>query len=91
MELMNDKATGFFKVGMTVNLNKRLSDLKTGNVRLLEFTRRVKVKDMLGAETAAHKALKTYAKYLGGGTEWFFAESDEEKAFYEAFDKAVDS
>ena len=90
VELIGLRTTGYFKVGMTGNPKKTLSDLQTGNVRSLLFTRRVKVKDMQGAETAAHNALKTYSKNLGGGTEWFFvANVGQEIAFHQAFDKAV--
>lgn len=89
MESIGAKATGYFKVGMSGNPKKRLSDLQTGNVRHLGFTREVKVENMGGAETAAHKALQTYAKNYGGGKEWFFADSGQESAFYDAFDKAV--
>ena len=89
MESIGRKATGYFKVGRSGNPKKRLFDLQTGNVRDLGFTRKVKVKNMESAETAAHNALKAYAKNLGGGKEWFFARSGQESAFYNAFDEAV--
>ena len=88
-ESVSGQATGYYKVGMSVDPNKRLSDLRTGNVRPLGFTRTVVVSDMRSAEAAAHKALKTYSVNLGGGKEWFFANSSQESAFYHAFDNAV--
>ena len=88
-ESESGNATGYYKVGMTVDPKKRMSDLQTGNVRPLGFTRTVQVTDMRGAEAAAHKALETYSVNLGGGKEWFYANSSQESEFYNAFDKAV--
>ena len=88
-ELVNGRATGFYKVGRTGNPNKRLADLQTGNVRPLDFTRRVIVTDVYRAEAAAHKALATYSVTYGGGTEWFRANAQQEGAFYRSFDLAV--
>ena len=46
-ESVNGRATGFYKVGRTGNPDKRLSDLQTGNVRPLGFTRTVEVTDVV--------------------------------------------
>ena len=87
---MNGRATGFYKVGRTVDPNKRLSDLQTGNVRPLDFTRTVEVTDVSRAEAAAHNALATYSvTTYGGGTEWFRANGQQERPFYRSFDQAV--
>ena len=89
-ESVNDRATGFYKVRRTGNPNKRLSDLQTGNVRPLDFTRRVEVTDMYRAEAAAHIALATYlVTTYGGGTEWFRANAQQEGPFYRSFGQAV--
>ena len=89
-ESVNGGATGFYKVGRTGDPVKRLSDLQTGNVRPLDFTRTVEVTDVYRAEAAAHKALATYSvTTYGGGTEWFRANAQQERSFYRSFDQAV--
>ena len=89
-ESENGRATGFYKVGRTGDPNKRLSDLQTGNVRPLDFTRTVKVTDVYHAEAAAHNTLATYSvTTYGGGTEWFRANAQQERSFYRSFDQAV--
>ena len=79
--------TGLYKVGKTVNPNKRISDLQTGNARELGFIRATKVKDITAAEQAAHTALATYRVNYGGGTEWF--KTNDLNKFVTIFDKAV--
>ena len=90
-ESIDGEATGYYKVGMTGEPYKRLSDLRTGNVRRLGFTRTDEVTDMRSAEGAAQKALtkERYSVDLGGGKEWFFADHRREQAFYKIFDKEV--
>ena len=89
-ESVNGRATGFYKVGRTGYPDKRLSDLRTGNVRPLDFTRIVEVTDVSRAEAAAHNALATYSvTTYGGGTEWFRANAQQECQFYSSFDQAV--
>ena len=45
-ESIEGEATGYYKVGMTGDPYKRLSDLQTGDVRRLGFTRTDAVTDM---------------------------------------------
>ena len=90
-ESIEGEATGCYKVGMSGDPYKRRSDLQTGNVRRLDFTRADEVTDMRSAEDAAQKALteEGYSVDLGGGKEWFFADHRRQQAFYEIYDKEV--
>ena len=65
-----------FKVGKTVNPDKRLSDLQTGNPQKLDM-RPEEVEDMNACEKELLNALKNYKCKLGGGTEWFTAQPNQ--------------
>ena len=65
-----------FKVGKTVNPDKRLSDLQTGNPQKLDM-RFDEVKDMNACEKELLNALQNYKCKLGGGTEWFTAQPNQ--------------
>ena len=82
--------TGNFKVGTSVDPDKRLGDLQTGNVHQLKFWGQPQyVPHRLDAEKAAHAALSGYAVNRGGGTEWFNATPSQERAFYNTYRQAV--
>ena len=87
-EYEDRKETGYFKVGMTKDPDKRLRDLQTGNVRQLKYCKKEVLK-RLNAEKAAHEALKKYKVDLGGGTEWFKVPQNERDKFYRLFCEAT--
>ena len=78
-----------FKVGQTVNPNKRISDLQTGNPRPLSFWRCVQVNNMDVSERAAQGALHNYRCTLGGGTEWFTAQTNQVGTLVRIFNQNV--
>ena len=66
--------TGYYKVGRTDNLEKRLDALQTGNPRKLECVGFIQVESSQAntAEAAAHRAVRgQYQSDENGGTEWF--------------------
>lgn len=84
------KRTGNFKVGTAVDPDKRLRDLQTGNAHQLKFLGPPQyASHRLDAERSAHAALRGYSSNSGGGTEWFHATPSQEKAFYNAYIRAV--
>ena len=72
-EYENGKETGYFKIGTAYDPEKRLQDLQTGNVRLLQIWKDCQrlVSKRLDAEGTAHTASKSekYDVKIGGGTE----------------------
>jgi hypothetical protein len=62
----------YYKIGSTIDPNKRLSKLQTGNPRPLEYVRAYTAADCLQAENLAYNSVTpTYSANLGGGNEWF--------------------
>ena len=80
--------SGYYKLGSSGNLKKRLGDLQTGNPRHLEILDKWPVKDMTNAEAQARKAVEPYAATLGGGREWYYVTTNT-KAFLDAINDAV--
>ena len=78
-----------FKVGQTVDLKKRLSDLQTGNQRPLSYLRYVQVNNTNYYERAAQGALHNYRCTLGGGTEWFTAQPNQVNTLVRIFNQSV--
>ena len=72
-----------FKVGRTVNPEKRLTDLNTGNARQLLMYRPRHVTDAVEREREIHTALQqnNYGNQLGGGTEWYNVPRDDDDRF----------
>lgn len=84
------KRTGNFKVGTAVDPDRRLRDLQVGNVYQLKFVGQPQyVSHRLDAEKSALNALSGYAGNLGGGAQWFHATTTQERAFYNAFRRAI--
>jgi hypothetical protein len=82
-----------YKVGRSGNPGVRITNLQTGNPRKLEFVPdcKIEVEDGPVAEQAAKEALKGYKCKLGGGTEWFTAQTRQEKAkLIETYKNAVE-
>ena len=83
-------ATGFYKVGKAVDIEIRISNLQTGNVRKLRVKRKVEVYNYTAAEKKAHKNLRDYKVNLGGGKEWFQVEESELEMFIGTFKDALE-
>ena len=78
-----------FKVGKTVNPDKWLSDLQTGNQRRLTYLCCVQVDNMDVSERVAQRALHNYRCAPGGGTEWFTAQPNQVNTLVGIFDRSV--
>lgn len=78
-----------YKVGKSKDPVDRLRDLQTGNPRKLQFIYEIPVDNMTAKEGAAKQALKGYKCALGGGTEWFTADSTQKADLMKKFTEAV--
>lgn len=77
----SDNGSLLYKLGLSVDPDKRRSDLQTGNARKLVILLKKQVKDMTAAEGKLKDAFKvgiSSLKHWNGGTEWFTAGSDQE-------------
>ena len=77
-----------FKIGKTVDPNKRISDLQTGNPRRLNM-RYWSVKDHTDCENRLKYALRNYRSTLGGGTEWYTASVNNARSLKAIFSRTV--
>ena len=68
---MAQSGTNYFKVGRSVDPDKRLSSLQTGQPKKLIITKRVYVKNMLEAEKHILEKMEDNFKKTPGGKEWF--------------------
>ena len=78
-----------FKVGRTGSPSSRLSNLQTGNPRLLDYVCCPKVTNMRDAEDAALKALAVFPCTLGGGKEWFTVSKNKINTLITTFNTSV--
>ena len=89
-EYDHGKRTGNFKVGTAIDPDKQLGDLQVGNAyQLMWWGQPQYVSHRLDAEKSAQSALRGYAVNCGGGTGWFHAIPSEERAFYNAYRRAL--
>lgn len=91
-EEKNGKATGLYKVGRSGNPPVRRNNLQSGNYRYLHITKTYLVDDMVGAEAAAHRALRRLGYHVqlpGGGTEWYGVNRNQEIKFYDDLAQAI--
>ena len=82
-------ATGYYKLGSSGDLGRRLANLQTGNPRQLGILKKWIVGDMTAAEGKARKAVEQYAATLGGGREWYDVASNHLQTFLTAINGAV--
>ena len=75
------------KVGRSTNVEKRRDDLQTGNPRELRTAKEYPVSDAVGAERAAHEALKEHYDNIRG--EWFEVPKNKYKKFLRDIEEAV--
>ena len=78
----------YFKIGKTVDPNKRISDLQTGNPRKLNM-RYWPVRDHTDCENKLKTALRNYRSRLGGGTEWYTASANSARSLKAIFSRTV--
>lgn len=70
----NNGYTGYYKVGRTDNVARRVEELQTGNPNQLECIKYYQVSNASEAERAAHAAVnRDYRSNEKGGTEWYCA------------------
>ena len=81
--------TGFYKIGRTGNLGKRIQELQTGNARFLCFYSTEIVDNMAAAELAAHDAVSQYRATDGGGKEWYYVQPASFQEFLTLAEQAV--
>ena len=72
--LIAQSGSNFFKVGRSVDPDKRLSDLQTGQPQKLVMVERKKVSNMLEGEKRLLAEMKANFVPAPGGTEWFEAD-----------------
>lgn len=58
-----------YKVGVAVNINKRIKGIQTGNAKKIELITAKQTPDAYAVERAIHKLLEKYKH--NGGREWF--------------------
>ena len=79
----------YFKIGYSVDPNKRHDNLQTGNPRKLALVYSRQVKDHVACEGKLKNALKNYKSTLGGGTEWYTASINNAKYLRGIFTRTV--
>ena len=92
-ECKGDKPTGYYKIGKTRNLEKRISDLQTGNPRKLRHKKSKAVTDSTATESKLlkHPDLSEYKAQHEGGREWFKVKEEDLESFYNTFDEIVNA
>ena len=84
--------TDYYKIGSTNDPQKRISDLRTGNPRNLNYIAQYYVKDKIAAERNAQEKLKNYLVQDNpeGGKEWYKVLANQLESFKQGFKTAVD-
>ena len=85
--IIQEATSDYFKVGVSTNeetLKQRISNLQSGNWRMLTLEQKNKVSNMKLAENYAHNLLRDVQVKEGGGKEWF-------KSSFETIKDAVDA
>ena len=82
--------TGYYKVGRTDNVARRVEELQTGNPNRLECIKYYKVTNGSAAEAAAHAAVnRAYPSDENGGTEWYRATFSRQADFIKKIEQSL--
>lgn len=81
--LIEQEQTGFFKIGVSINPEKRLNQLKTSSPTVLKLITKIYTNDMYTLEKLFHKLFLRKNSTLSEGNkwrnnrEWFFLNSND--------------
>ncbi|GET35912.1 GIY-YIG nuclease family protein [Microseira wollei] len=76
--LIHEVGTNYYKIGITVNLNKRISQLQTGSANQLKYLHYIQISNRKEVEKALHTKYKTRRVRRNG--EWFEFSNQEVKS-----------